>query len=103
MSFKVDALNAIGGFDEEFKGTARREESDICMRLMEKFHKNCIVFSPDATLVHNMAVSGGCRASKDKRADYIRNEFFFLDKHVKNLLWRAIAKGLTWLKVFMLD
>lgn len=45
-------------FDERFRGSAVREESDFCLRIRETGYY--IWYSPDAKLVHLGEESGGC-------------------------------------------
>ncbi|WP_042341277.1 hormogonium polysaccharide biosynthesis glycosyltransferase HpsN [Calothrix sp. PCC 7507] len=45
-------------FDERFRGSAVREESDFCLRLRQTGYK--IWYDPDAALVHLGEETGGC-------------------------------------------
>ncbi len=45
-------------FDERFRGSAVREESDFCLRLRQTGYK--IWYDPDASLVHLGEETGGC-------------------------------------------
>jgi GT2 family glycosyltransferase len=59
MSFRQDIFTKHGlRFDERFKGSAVREESDFCLRLRQTGYK--IWYDPDAFLVHLGEETGGC-------------------------------------------
>lgn len=59
MSFRKETLVHIGGFDERYTGTAINEEVDAFVRLNNKGYN--AVYAPDASLVHHVAPTGGCR------------------------------------------
>lgn len=101
MSFRVKSLNAIGGFDEGFMGSARREESDVCVRLLDQMGSDSIWYEPEAVLLHHMARSGGCRNVSNLHADHLNNELYYLQKHIKSSFMRAILSLFTRIKVYI--
>jgi glycosyltransferase involved in cell wall biosynthesis len=64
-SVRRSALLEIGGYDENYIGSALREESDAAIRLWKC--GKAIVYDPTASLVHLAAPGGGCRIAADRR------------------------------------
>jgi glycosyltransferase involved in cell wall biosynthesis len=62
---RVASALQIGGYDEGFVGPAHFEETDFAMRLAAS--RGCLLFDPDAWLLHFQCPSGGCRI--DKQSD----------------------------------
>ena len=59
MSFRLEIFSQYGlRFDERFRGSAVREESDFCLRLRQTGYK--IWYDPEAYLVHLGEETGGC-------------------------------------------
>lgn len=59
MSFRREIFTKYGlHFDERFRGSAVREESDFCLRLRQTGYK--IWYDPEACLVHLGEETGGC-------------------------------------------
>ncbi|MBD2302662.1 glycosyltransferase family 2 protein [Nostoc sp. FACHB-87] len=59
MSFRREIFTKYGlKFDERFRGSAVREESDFCLRLRQTGYK--IWYDPKADLVHLGEETGGC-------------------------------------------
>ena len=59
MSYRREVFTKYGlSFDERFRGSAVREESDFCLRLRQTGYH--IWFDPEASLVHLGEESGGC-------------------------------------------
>jgi GT2 family glycosyltransferase len=59
MSFRREIFIKHGlHFDERFRGSAVREESDFCLRLRQTGYK--IWYDPDAYLIHLGEETGGC-------------------------------------------
>ena len=59
MSFRREIFTKYGlRFDERFRGSAVREESDFCLRLRQTGYK--IWYDPEAHLVHLGEETGGC-------------------------------------------
>ncbi len=59
MSFRREIFTKYGlNFDERFRGSAVREESDFCLRVRQTGYK--IWYDPDAYLVHLGEETGGC-------------------------------------------
>ena len=86
MSFRKEALIKAGGFDEQYRGSARLEETDLCLRIRRTGYK--IVFDPKAELVH-LKDTKGCCAENYKQWFYRyghNNMFFFLKNFSRYLL-----------------
>lgn len=56
MSFRRDALEAIGGFDRRFGGASQREETDVCVRIREH---GGIVCDPELRCFHKQMGEAG--------------------------------------------
>lgn len=69
MSFRRDIFEKYGlQFDERFRGSAVREESDFCLRLRQTGYK--IWYDPEAHLVHLGEESGGCHDISTRSVKY---------------------------------
>jgi GT2 family glycosyltransferase len=85
MSFRADVFTKYGvKFDERFRGSAVREESDFCLRFRKTGYK--IWYDPEAYLVHLGEETGGCHDISMKSLQY---QFTFYHNHfllgLKNL------------------
>ncbi|MDP5337563.1 MAG: hormogonium polysaccharide biosynthesis glycosyltransferase HpsN [Nodularia sp. (in: cyanobacteria)] len=59
MSFRREIFTKYGlNFDERFRGSAVREESDFCLRIRQTGYK--IWYDPEAFLIHLGEETGGC-------------------------------------------
>lgn len=69
MSFRVDVLTDIGGFDPGYGGNSYCEEFDVFARL---WHRDAtVVYHPDALVHHYRAETGGQRRNvADQRETY---------------------------------
>ncbi|KOR38361.1 MULTISPECIES: hormogonium polysaccharide biosynthesis glycosyltransferase HpsN [Planktothricoides] len=79
MSFRREIFTQHGlKFDERFRGSAVREESDFCLRLRSTGYK--IWYDPEAHLVHLGEETGGCHDISTKSWQYqitfYHNHFF---------------------------
>ncbi|MBW4508607.1 MAG: hormogonium polysaccharide biosynthesis glycosyltransferase HpsN [Scytonematopsis contorta HA4267-MV1] len=69
MSFRREIFTKHGiHFDERFRGSAVREESDFCLRLRQTGYK--IWYDPEAHLVHLGEETGGCHDISTKTTKY---------------------------------
>lgn len=85
MSFRREVFEQHGlYFDERFRGSAVREESDFCLRFRRTGYK--IWYDPDANLVHLGEETGGCHDISTRSLQY---QFTFYHNHffmgLKNL------------------
>ena len=85
MSFRRDVFIKYNiWFDERFRGSAVREESDFCLRLRQTGYK--IWYDPEANLVHLGEETGGCHDISTRSLKY---QFTFYHNHflmaLKNL------------------
>lgn len=69
MSFRREIFDKYGlWFDERFRGSAVREESDFCLRLRKTGYK--IWYDPEAYLVHLGEETGGCHDISTRTIKY---------------------------------
>ena len=69
MSFRHEIFTKYGlQFDERFRGSAVREESDFCLRLRSTGYQ--IWYDPDAYLVHLGEETGGCHDLSTRSLQY---------------------------------
>ncbi len=85
MSFRKEVFTKYGiWFDERFRGSAVREESDFCLRFRKTNYK--IWYDPEANLVHLGEETGGCHDISTRSLKY---QFTFYHNHflmaLKNL------------------
>lgn len=95
MSFRAEALHAVGGFDERFTKVAYGEEYDVFIRTREAGYR--ARFSPQASVVHLKSPSGGCRDEERARShqkNLMRNRALFYIKHSSASAISAMARSL---------
>ena len=85
MSFRRELFDRHGlRFDERFKGSAVREEADLCLRIRSTDY--IIWYEPTAHLTHLGEVTGGCHKITTRTLQY---QFTFYHNHflmgIKNL------------------
>ncbi|BAT56484.1 putative glycosyl transferase [Nostoc sp. NIES-3756] len=85
MSFRRETFTKYGlRFDERFRGSAVREESDFCLRFRRTGYK--IWYDPEADLIHLGEETGGCHDISTRSLQY---QFTFYHNHfllsLKNL------------------
>jgi GT2 family glycosyltransferase len=69
MSFRREIFTRYGlWFDERFRGSAVREESDFCLRLRQTGYR--IWYDPEACLVHLGEETGGCHDMSTRSLQY---------------------------------
>jgi GT2 family glycosyltransferase len=91
MSFRREVFTRYGiWFDERFRGSAVREESDFCLRIRKTGWQ--IWYDPEAHLVHLGEETGGCHDISTRSLQY---QITFYHNHfllaLKNLtLWQQI-------------
>ncbi|HEY9620944.1 MAG TPA: hormogonium polysaccharide biosynthesis glycosyltransferase HpsN [Crinalium sp.] len=91
MSFRREIFEKHGlWFDERFRGSAVREESDFCLRIRKTGYQ--IWYDPDANLVHLGEETGGCHDITTRSLQY---QLTFYHNHflmgLKNLTaWQAL-------------
>lgn len=92
MSFRREIFTQHGlKFDERFRGSAVREESDFCLRLRSTGYK--IWYDPEAHLVHLGEETGGCHDISTKSWQYqitFYHNHFFLG--LKNLTFSQCVR-----------
>ncbi len=92
MSFRQEIFTQHGlKFDERFRGSAVREESDFCLRLRSTGYK--IWYDPEAHLVHLGEETGGCHDISTKSWQYqitFYHNHFFLG--LKNLTFSQCVR-----------
>ena len=81
MSFRVEAIVGMGGFDRNYTGTALLEEADFALRLRRRGWQ--LAFEPGAELFHLSASVGGVRVANADKALLHRftSTAYFVTKH----------------------
>ncbi len=101
MSFRIQPIMELGGFDEQFTKSARREESDVCFTIREALGKNHIRFQPKALVFHHMVSKGGCRHADRLSSDHLTNELYFIRKHISHPIQLFLLTQYTKLKILL--
>ncbi len=78
-SVKVDFMKSIGGYDENFIGSAYKEEIDSALRIWKAGGN--IVFDPKAHINHLAAPSGGARLNQFSEWKVSFSSNYFSAKH----------------------
>ena len=84
-SLKKEAFIKSGGFDEAFQGTALREETDFCLRILQNGYQN--YFIGKAGVLHRRNL-GGCHNLGKTYQTFIsklENEKYFQIKHFSHV------------------
>lgn len=63
MSFKLDVLEAVGGFDADYKGYPLFEDTDVFARLWQR--DATVIYTPEAFVYHLRATDGGWPSGRD--------------------------------------
>jgi len=82
VCWKKDSFLQIGGFDEQFRGNALREESDLSLRAIKQGYR--ILFDPQVEVFHVRAETGGARKTEGRIKwyfDFFSNETYFFLKY----------------------
>lgn len=81
MSYRMEAVRQVGGFDRRYTGTALLEDTDYGYRVAAAGWK--LLYDPEAELVHLSAPSGGVRVEDALRAECwrFRSTAYFQLKH----------------------
>lgn len=92
MSFRRELFTQHGlKFDERFRGSAVREESDFCLHIRKTGYK--IWYDPQAYLIHLGEETGGCHDMTTKSLQY---QFTFYHNHfllgLKNLTFTQAVR-----------
>ncbi len=80
MSYRREIIPQVGGFDEQFRGNAMREETDFSLRVVKAGWR--IIYDPTAEAIH-LALHGGSR-SRERIGwyeDFFFNESYFFLKN----------------------
>ncbi|HYM60430.1 MAG TPA: glycosyltransferase [Thermoanaerobaculia bacterium] len=87
---------ALGGFDENYIGTAYRFETDFARRVVDA--GGAIWFEPGAGIRHLRIASGGVRTYGDHRrtssAAHSIGDYYFALQHFRGPMWRYAATRL---------
>lgn len=95
LSVARETALAIGGFDEQFIGSAYRFETDFARRLIAAGHR--ILFAPDASLRHLRLDSGGTRSGGDHlerpTPRHAVGDYYFAFSHARGLArWTYVLR-----------
>lgn len=85
MSFRRSVIQEVGGFDEQFRGNAMREETDFSLRVVEAGYD--IMFDPRVEVLHLALHHGGSRNMNRRKWYYhfFYNELYFFLKHFSRI------------------
>ena len=90
MSFPVNLLKSIGGFDGNYKLPSFREETDACLRIQRQGYQ-CI-YHPDVFVYHIPNLKGGITDFESNQSKYFKlagqNHRYFSDKFFPKWLSR---------------
>jgi glycosyltransferase involved in cell wall biosynthesis len=86
MSFRREALDKVGFFEEYFLGTSMVEEPDIAYRVMKSGYK--IYFDASITVFHYPQYNGNVAEMKSKRAGWYY--YYFYNLSIFYLKYRRI-------------
>ena len=101
MSFRTEALKAVGGFDEAYGGIGDWSEPDVCYRLRLRYGNDSLYFSPTVWLEHRPS-QGGAYLFRDADARQRLNNYRLFAKRwvpftLRHRLYRAFLTGYyTW-------
>ncbi len=81
MSYRMEAVRQVGGFDRNYKGNALLEDTDYGYRVRAAGWD--VLYEPRAELVHLSAPSGGVRVEDALRGEWwrFRNTAYFVARH----------------------
>lgn len=108
MSFLTNKLREVGGFDENYKGCAFREETDPQVALIKKGYK--FLYEPKALVHHVQTSKGGINKEKKATNYYYQcgsNHKYFCDKYFSKLKSRlswvfwSISPPCLWLTLVL--
>jgi len=98
MIFRREVFQAVGGFDQNFEGTASGFEADFCLRVQYVGYK--IFFNPGAVVYHLPASQRPIGRDAGLALYHAkRNQMYLLRKHFPNkrlVLGRALIRVLFW-------
>lgn len=80
MSFKREAFQQVGGFDESYKGIGDWSEPDLCFRLRQRGKR--LWFTRNALLYHRPSKTGAYK-KRLKRCSRMENYLLFSSRWVK--------------------
>ncbi len=81
MSYRMEAVRQVGGFDRQYTGTALLEDTDYSWRVHQAGWR--LLYEPAAEIVHLSAASGGVRVEDALRGEKwrFRSTAYFVAKH----------------------
>lgn len=81
MSYRMEAVRQVGGFDRNYTGTALLEDTDYSWRVHQAGWT--LWYEPRAELIHLSAVMGGVRVEDELRGEQwrFRSTAYFVRKH----------------------
>ncbi|GDX83426.1 hypothetical protein LBMAG42_52370 [Deltaproteobacteria bacterium] len=81
MSYRMEAVHQVGGFDRNYTGTALLEDTDYSWRVHQAGWT--LWYEPRAELIHLSALTGGVRVEDELRGEKwrFRSTAYFVRKH----------------------
>ena len=92
MSFRTEALKAIGGFDEAYGGIGDWSEPDCCFRLRQQFPTQRLWFSPTSGVEHRPSQRGAYVKRRPQSWIRLANYHRFADQWVKPSLRHTLYR-----------
>lgn len=93
MSFKTEAIKAIGGFDEAYRGIGDWSEPDACYRLRLRYGNNCLWFSAAARLEHHPSQGGAYLFRNQDAKQRLDNYRLFASRWVASTLHHRLYRS----------
>ena len=81
MSFRRNAFEQAGGFDESFKGVGDYSEPDLSFRIRRRGYR--LLFLQGARLFHNPSKAGAYGLRLGDSQNRLRNFNLFADRHIR--------------------
>ncbi len=82
MSFRTEALKAVGGFDEAYGGVGDWSEPDVCFRLREVYGPHSLSFDPSVALEHRPSRGGAYLLRRPDAGQRLANYRLFAHRWV---------------------
>ena len=92
MSFRTEALRAVGGFDEGYGGIGDWSEPDVCFRLRARFPESRLLYQPECRLLHLPDQTGAYLLRRTTGAR-LTNYYLFAQRWVRPHWRHTLYKG----------
>lgn len=96
MSFKTEALKAIGGFDEAYGGIGDWSEPDCAFRLRQRFGDDCLAFEPRVAVEHRCSPAGATVFRRADAGQRLSNYHLFARRWVRPTVRHHLYQLFLW-------